>query len=150
MKILLALLLTFPLAAGQADPKPAAEEKKEEKKAEAPSAIVEQNVSGSVDFGYRWVGDVRGSEQTYRSLVELNKGPRVFDVDLTLQDPSKRLFDRVDLTAAGWGGEPHSLVRVDARKSGAYRCGAWGRTVARGRGGVAQDGQGGEAGSQSR
>ncbi|MEK7755441.1 MAG: hypothetical protein AAB654_26185, partial [Acidobacteriota bacterium] len=122
MKILLALFLTLPLAALPAEPKP--EEAKpaaEEKKAEAAAPAAEKNVSGSIEFGYRWVGDLRGSHETYRSLVNLDQGPRVFDVDLTLQDPSKRLFDRVDLSAAGWGGEPHSSIRVDARKSGVYR-----------------------------
>jgi hypothetical protein len=122
MKILLALFLILPLAAQPAEPKP--EEAKpaaEEKKAEAPAPAAEKNVSGSIEFGYRWVGDVRGSHETYRSLVDLEQGPRVFDVDFTIEDPSRRLFDRVDLAAAGWGGEPHSSIRVDARKSGAYR-----------------------------
>lgn len=124
MKILLALFLALPLAAQQAAPapqeaKPAAAE--EEKKAEAPAAAAEKNVSGSVDFGYRWRSEVRGREQTYRSLVDLNEGPRLFDLDLAIQDPGKRLFDRIDLSAAGWGGEPHSHIRADARKSGAYR-----------------------------
>ncbi len=126
MKTLLALFLALPLAAQQAAPtpedaKPAAAE---EKKAEAPVAAAEKNVSGSIDFGYRWRGDVRGRHETYRSLVDLNEGPRLFGVDFAIQDPSRRLFDRVDLSASGWGGEPHSLLRVDARKSGAYRLSA--------------------------
>lgn len=122
MKILLALLISLPLAAQQAAPKP--EEAKpaaEAPKEEAAAAPAEKNVSGSVDFGYRWRGEIRRSEQTYRSLVDLQEGPRLFDLDLTFQDPSKRLFDRADLSATGWGGEPHSLLRADARKSGVYR-----------------------------
>jgi hypothetical protein len=128
MKILLALLIALPLAAQQADPKPAPEEKKadskpaaEEKKAEAPPPVVEKNVSGSIEFGYRFRSEVRGREDTYRSLVDLEKGPRLFDVDFSIQNPSRRLFDRIDVSAGGWGGEPQSHVRVDARKAGAYR-----------------------------
>jgi hypothetical protein len=117
MKNLLALFLALPLAAQQPASPPAAEEKK----AEAPAPAAEQNVTGSIEFGYRVRGQVRGREDTYRSLVDLAEGPRLFDADFSMQNPSRRVFDRIDLSAAGWGGEPHSRVRVDARKSGAYR-----------------------------
>ncbi|MBI4873357.1 MAG: hypothetical protein HY822_01850 [Acidobacteria bacterium] len=110
MKTLLAILLTLPLAAQQADPKP-----------EEAKPAGEKNVSGSVEFGYRWVSEVRGSREAYRSLVDLEKGPRVFGADFTLLDPSSRLFDRIDLTSAGWGGEPHSSLHAGARKLGVYR-----------------------------
>lgn len=105
-------------AAGQPEKKaeeaPAAE-------AASPSPVVEQRFSGSVDFGYRWVGNVGGNPDAYRSVVDLGDGPRLFGLDLSLVDPSQRLFDRVDILAAGWGGEPYSTARLNAQKSGLYR-----------------------------
>jgi hypothetical protein len=38
--------------------------------------------SGSFDVRNRWVTDIGGSSQTYRSIVNLGAGPRLFDGDL--------------------------------------------------------------------
>jgi len=73
-----------------------------------------------VDFGYRWLTDVRGSFQEYRSVVDLGQGPKLFGVDLSIQDPKKRLFDRLDLRAFGWGGDPYTTAHMDARKQAVY------------------------------
>src|SRR4051794_32901103 len=57
-------------AAKPADaPAPAAE------KAASPAPSSSEWFSGSFDFGYRWVTDVRGSSSTYRSVVNLGEGP---------------------------------------------------------------------------
>src|SRR3954468_7470674 len=61
-----------------ADAKPAeAEPAKPDEKAASPAPSTEQWFTGSFDFGYRWVGDVRGSEATYRSFVNLGDGPKL-------------------------------------------------------------------------
>jgi hypothetical protein len=120
MKILAALLLAFPLAAQQAEPKPEAAKPAEEKPAETPAPAAEKTVEGSIEFGYRVVGNIRGRQETYRSLVNLQEGPRLFGFDFAIQDPARHLFDRVDLTASGWGGDPNSLLRVHARRNELY------------------------------
>ena len=86
----------------------------------SPNPAGEQWLTGSVDFGYRWVTDVAGNLPTYRSVVNLGEGPKLFGLDFTLQDPHRRLFDRVDARGYGWGGDPYNTAHVDARKGNLY------------------------------
>ena len=97
-------------------PAPAATEEKTESPVPAP---VENWLTGSVDFGYRWV-TAAGNFQAYRSVVNLGQGPKLTGMDFTILDPKKRLFDRLDARAYGWGGDPYSLAHVNARKQGIY------------------------------
>jgi hypothetical protein len=132
MKILYALLFALPLAAQEpaAAPKPAEpqetqaakpeEPKPAETKAEQPAPSAEKWITGDVDFGYRWVTQ-GGDFNTYRSVVNLGEGPKLFGVDLTIQPPSKRLVDRIDVHAYSWGGDPYNTARIDARKEGLYQ-----------------------------
>src|SRR5262249_25551838 len=127
MKLFLAVLLLAPVFAqdapqppAQAKPDAPAQAKPEEKKAESPAPSAEQWLTGSIDFGYRWVTDVRGNFQQYRSVVNLAEGPKLFGVDFTLTDPKHRLFDRLDARAYGWGGDPYNTAHVNARKQGIY------------------------------
>jgi hypothetical protein len=104
-----------------AEAAPGAEEAKpEEKPAESPAPVVEQNVTGTIDFGYRWRTDVAGSFNSYRSVVDLGEGPKLLGVDLSFQNPNQRLYDRIDVRGIGWGGDPYSTARLDARRSGLY------------------------------
>src|SRR5690348_16348016 len=57
--------------------------------------------SGSIDFGYRALLNNSGNFLEYRSVVNLGDGPRLFGLDFNIQDPKKRLFDRV--TGYGYG-----------------------------------------------
>ena len=98
---------------------PAAAPKAEEK-AESPKPSTEDWMTGSIDVGYRWLTDIHGNFAEYRSIVDLGQGPRLFGVDLTFTDPKKRLFDRLDVRAYGWGGEPETTAHLDARKRGIY------------------------------
>jgi hypothetical protein len=133
MRYLLALILMVPALAQQPEqpakpaaqtpaapaataPAPAATEEKIESPVPAP---VENWLTGSVDFGYRWVTDA-GNFQAYRSVVNLGEGPKLTGMDFTILDPKKRLFDRLDARAYGWGGDPYSTAHVDARKQGVY------------------------------
>jgi hypothetical protein len=93
---------------------------KTEEKAASPAPSTEQWLTGSVDFGYRWLTDIRGSFPEYRSVVNLGEGPKLFGVDLSFQDPKKRMFDRLDVRAAGWGGDPYNTAHLDSRKLGIY------------------------------
>ena len=127
MRLLLALLISACAfgqeAATQAKPeeKPAA--KTEEKAAETatpPSATGEQWLTGSFDFGYRWVGDIRGNPQQYRTVVNLGEGPKLTGLDFTLTDPKHRLFDRMDARADGWGGDPNSTAHLQMVRRNLY------------------------------
>jgi len=135
MRFLLALILAAPAfpqeqaapppaAAAEAAPALAAE------KTESPAPSTEQWLTGSVDLGYRWLTDIRGSVPSYRSLINLGEGPKLFGLDFTAQDPKKRLFDRLDLRAYGWGGDPYNTAHLDARKAGVYDFSADYRNIA--------------------
>lgn len=132
MRAFIVLLLSLPLCA-QETAKPAEQAKPEETKTEAAAAAPaageqaaspvpagESSVSGSVDFGYRWVNFSGGNFQTYRSIVNLGEGMKLFGADLTVQDPKRRLFDRLDVRANNWGGDPYNTINVTARKMGVY------------------------------
>lgn len=134
MRLLLTLLLSVPLLAQDAAPKPQETPKAEEKQAEAktgdqaaapaaqapaPAPAGEPWLTGSIDFGYRF-REVGGNINTYRSVVDYGHGPRLFGWDFTIQDPKKRWFDRIDTRGNDWGGEPYNTASVDARKMGVY------------------------------
>ena len=100
------------------------------KAAETPVAATEDWLTGSVDVGYRWRTAVAGSFESYRSIVNLGAGPKLLGTDFTLVDPAHRLFDRIDVRASGWGGEPYSTFYLDARKAKSYRFNADYRDIA--------------------
>src|SRR5437764_12834645 len=120
---------TSPAAATPpADQAPAA--KSEDKAAASAAPSTESWINGSVDFGYRWVPDVVGNFQQYRSVVNLGEGPKLFGFDLTLQDPKKRLYDTLMLRGMGFGGEPYTTANLDARKMKWYELRADYRNIA--------------------
>lgn len=141
MRTLLAFLLIAPLAAQQpadqqvkpdapaaqaAKPadQPAAPDQKAAEPApaaaESPAPPTEQWFTGSIDLGYRWLIDQQGNSAEYQSVVNLGHGPRLLGLDFTIQDPKKRLFDRIEARASGWGGDPYSLAHIDVLKRGIY------------------------------
>ncbi len=123
MRILPMLGLLLPLAAQTppvAAPAPAAAPV-ETKAAPSPVPVAEADLTGWIDFGYRWRTDVNGSLATYRSIVNLGAGPKLFGADLTLTDPKKRVFDAMHVRASGWGGDPYGTFHLDAAKSKLYR-----------------------------
>ena len=82
-------------------------------------ASSEQWIAGSVDLGYRWVGEA-GNLPTYRSIVNLGSGPKLTGLDFTITDPKHRLFDRIDARANAWGGDPYNTAHIDVSKRGLY------------------------------
>ncbi|HEY9139398.1 MAG TPA: hypothetical protein VIN93_00810 [Bryobacteraceae bacterium] len=88
--------------------------------ADNPAPTAAENFHGSIDFGYRWLSDVHGSMDEYRSVVDLAQGPRLFGLEFTLTDPSTHLFDELDVRAYGWGGEPYKTAHIGARKKRVY------------------------------
>ena len=144
MRILLAVALFFPLAAQTpSDPQkppatpaasstPAAADQAAPATVQAPAAAApapaaspvpttEPNLSGWIDFGYRFTSGVNGSLETYRSVINLGAGPKLFGADFTLIDPKKKFFDVLHVRASGWGGDPYGSLHVDASKSKLYQ-----------------------------
>jgi hypothetical protein len=126
MKLLRVVLLCLPICAQEPATKPAQPEVAAAPA--APAAPAESSVpstenwlSGSVELGYRWLPSISGSLNTYRSVVNLGEGPKLFGADFTLLDPRHRLFDRADVHTTSWGGEPSNSTRVDIRRAGLYR-----------------------------
>ena len=87
-------------------------------------------LEGSFEVGYRWIPNITGNLDAYRSVVNLGEGPKLLDADFTVRDPKKRLFDRADVHAASWGGDPYNSLRVDLQKEGWYRLTADYRNIA--------------------
>jgi hypothetical protein len=98
--------------------------------AATPAPSSEQWFTGSFDFGYRWVDDLRGSTATYRSIVNLGEGPKLTGLDFTITDPKHRLFDRIDARANSWGGDPYNTAHIDISKRGIYELRADYRNIA--------------------
>jgi hypothetical protein len=110
-----------PTATGaQATPAPAKTEQTAAAPAPSPAPSGEEWLTGSIDLGYRWMTGVSGSFPEYRSVVNLGEGLILNGLDFTITDPKKRLFDRVDANASGWGGDPYNSARLNARKQGVY------------------------------
>ncbi|MCS7316409.1 MAG: hypothetical protein RMI94_14950, partial [Bryobacterales bacterium] len=85
------------------------------------SSAREQPLGGHLDFGYRLLSGIGGDFQTYRSVVNLGEGPKLFGLDATWQDSSGRLFDRMDLRMSSWGGDPYNTARLEIGRSHAWR-----------------------------
>jgi hypothetical protein len=75
---------------------------------------------GSIQFGYRWIPNINGSDATYRSVINLGQGPKLLDANVTILNPSKRFFDRADIQTSSWG-DPYNTLRADVQKDGVYR-----------------------------
>jgi hypothetical protein len=134
MSRLILVLLAFSVAFAQEKPaaapaaetaKPAEEVKPaEEQQAETPAvegaAAPEAPVRGSVEVGYRFVGDIRGNQDTYRSVVNLGEGPRLLNMDLSMS-PSLKWIDDLTVRANSWGGDPYNTAHFRAGKHDLYR-----------------------------
>ena len=44
----------------------------------------------------------------------------MFGVDLSIVSPTRRWFDRIDIRANNWGGDPDNTARIDATRHGWY------------------------------
>ncbi len=44
-----------------------------------PETSTEHALTGTIDIGYRWVDKVGGDFNTYRSVVNLGSGPKLFE-----------------------------------------------------------------------
>ncbi|MGD0300168.1 MAG: hypothetical protein ABSE86_24010 [Bryobacteraceae bacterium] len=130
MRLLATLLWLVPLAAQEpATPAPApakpADQAADQTAAPPPAPPSQPTgdnwLQGSIELGYRWIPSNDGNYDAYRSVVNLGQGPKLLDADFTLLNPSKILFDRADVHATSWGGDPYNTLRVDIQKDKIYR-----------------------------
>ncbi|MCB9386090.1 MAG: hypothetical protein H6509_15880 [Bryobacterales bacterium] len=76
--------------------------------------------SGFADVRNRFVQDVGGSFQTYRSVVNLGEGPRLYDAEMRYTKPGGRWADEFLVTGDAWGGDPYNTARLEANKAELY------------------------------
>ena len=86
----------------------------------SPAPTAEKTLFGSIDVGARWVDDIRGDRNTYRSIVNLNEGVRLNGLDLNFEKPGAKLFDVLRLQSNSWG-DPYNTARMEIGKEGLYR-----------------------------
>ncbi len=109
--------------AKQAEPAPApASDNAAPAAADSATTKKEQTLEGVIDVGERWVSNVGGDMNTYRSIVNLGSGPRVVNVDLKLipPDTTNKVADSILLQAHSWG-DPYNSMRLDMQKNRVYR-----------------------------
>jgi hypothetical protein len=86
-----------------------------------PQPTAEPNFTGDIEFGYRFIANTGGSFNTYRSVVDLGEGPKLFGADATLLNPKGRFFDRLDLHLTSIGDDPYETAKLDISKRNWYR-----------------------------
>ena len=89
--------------------------------AASPVPSGEDWLSGFLDIGYRWRTGVAGSFETYRSIVNLGAGPKLLSTEFVIRDKKRRLFDRMEVRAYDWGGDPYSTLHVNLFKENSYQ-----------------------------
>lgn len=97
---------------------------------ESPVPSTESAVTGTIDLGYRWRTDIGGNVDSYRSVVDLGAGPKLFGANFSVIGPAKRVFDRLDFRAYNWGDDPYSRMHVTAKKTQVYEFSADYRNIA--------------------
>lgn len=80
-----------------------------------------QSTQFSLELGYQWL-DVSGNRDVYRSQVNEDDGALLQGLSLMTIDTSKggKPFDRIRVSAAGFGGSPQGTFHVDAGLARTY------------------------------
>ncbi len=79
------------------------------------------NVQQSVEAGYRYAS-INGNLDTYDTFVNLASGPRLFDYTLDMRslDHNGLLFDTLNFSNFGYGGDPNDVTRLRIDKNKFY------------------------------
>ncbi len=79
------------------------------------------NIQQSIEAGYRsaWIN---GNTNTYDTFVNLGSGLRLFDYTLDMRslDHNGLLFDNLDFSNFGYGGDPNDVTRLRLEKNKWY------------------------------
>lgn len=116
-----------PAAAAETQTTPVAEAKAEapaDAAAESPAPATERNLSGTIDVGARWLSGVSGDFRSYRSVVNLGEGPKLFGVEANYLNPDAKLMNRFSLAARNWGGDPFTTLHLSAERTRWWRLAA--------------------------
>jgi len=75
-----------------------------------------------IEIGYRWVSDIAGNRDMYRSMVNLGEGPKLLHSNLSLRSEygTGKLFDRLDWSMNSWGGDPYNTMRLNVGRMDLY------------------------------
>jgi hypothetical protein len=116
MRSLLCFLIALPLLAQAPQTTPAQQTTPAPDQPTGPAP--EDWLTGTIDVGYRYITGVGGDFNTYRSVIDLGEGPKLFNADLTIRPED--FADQIDIHASSWGGDPYNTFRLDARRKGVY------------------------------
>ncbi len=79
------------------------------------------NIQQSAELGYRatWID---GNQDTYNTFVHLGEGPRLLDYTLSMRSINHQgfLFDRLNFSNFGYGGDPDDVSRLRMDKNKWY------------------------------
>lgn len=88
---------------------------------EIASPIEEQKLTAEIDVRNRFVEGAGGSRETYRSIVNLGEGPRLFDGQLRFRNAGGKYADRLEASGYSWGGDPYNTARVEFGRQDVYK-----------------------------
>jgi hypothetical protein len=115
--LLSALILSLAAIAGAQDNGDRAAQKQTES-----AQIGPYTVNSSIEIGVR--GRIfDGSIEKYRSDLNYTSGFRLFDMSMLMKADNNDgpLFDTLQVSSFGWGGDPNRYLRVNAEKTRWYR-----------------------------
>ena len=83
--------------------------------------ISDYHVEQSIELGYRF-SDVRGSGAMYDTFLNQHEGPRFLDQTFSAHSLNNTgvLFDDLNVSSFGWGGDPENVGRVGLSKNKWY------------------------------
>jgi hypothetical protein len=78
-------------------------------------------VQQSIEFGGR-ISDVTGSNSMFNTFINQHSGPRLFEQTLSMQsiNHTGTLFDSLNLSSFGWGGDANNVLRLNLSKNKWY------------------------------
>jgi hypothetical protein len=76
------------------------------------------NIKQSIEFGGRFV-NVTGDSQSYDTFINLQQGPRLlgFTTEIRSLDHHAAIFDRLNFSNFGYGGDPNEVSRLRINKN---------------------------------
>ena len=79
------------------------------------------NIQQTIEFGYR-ASEINGNIDTYNTFVNLGSGVRLFDYSLDMRslNHSGLLFDDLNFSNFGYGGDPNDVTRLHIDKNKWY------------------------------
>src|ERR1700691_251625 len=79
------------------------------------------NIQQTIEFGYR-ASEINGNIDTYNTFVNLGSGVRLFDYTLDMRSLNHNglLFDDLNFSNFGYGGDPNDVTRLHIDKNKWY------------------------------